>query len=437
MRIALRERFVLAPGGRVHEDVAAFGLDPKLYLAVVDADFGVAGRVNGNHRVYPVADFRAENAALAQRITAGLGGLDLVDGEEDHPDWNPTFKVPLALCELRVDEDTAYPGKVAHARGRVAFLDTTHGRDMLTLYRAGLAIGFSSRGTGWMEEHLIDESSPYWDANEPFRNKFVGEVRGWKLETYDAVRVPSAGTFARPNKENHREATEAYARLVEAGMIANEEATTMTLAELKKNHAALVAELMAELRATVEGEGKMAEAQARCTALETELKTVREACNAEGGKVKALETELKTAQDAVTEATAKLAEADKRAKEANDKLAKAEHADAMAKAVIDAVEAAPAPHRKTVEAKLVKWVQDGKATTVEAVKAAGETLAEVAAEVAAATAAAATGLVRTEAADETPPAAPADGAAPPAELTVESAVISAAISKMRAGLGRE
>jgi chromosome segregation ATPase len=263
----------------------------------------------------------------------------------------------------------------------------------------------------------------------------VCEVRGWKLETYDAVRVPSAGTFARPNTENHREASAAYARLVEAGMIKTEEAT-MTLAELKKNHAALVAELMAELRATVEGEGKLSEAQARCTALETELAQVKTTCTAEAAKVQAKETELKAAQDALTEATAALKTAEAKAKEANDKLAKAEHTDAMAKAVIDAVEATPAAHRKTVEAKLVKWVQEGKATTVEAVKAAGETLAEVADEVAKATAAAATGLVRTEATDDPPSAAPAP-AAPAPELTVEAATMAVAINKLRTGLGRE
>ncbi len=442
VRITLRENFVLPPGAKLREDVAALGLDPELYIAVIECDFGVAGIINMNRRVYPVADFRSENAALAARIKAGENGVDLVDAEEDHPDWNPTFKVPLAIVELRVDEDEAHPGKAAISRGRVAFLNTTHGRDMLVLYKAGLRIGFSSRGTGWCEDHLVDESSPYWDANEAYRNSWVGEVRGWKLETYDAVRIPSAGTFAKKSKE-HRETADAYARLVEAGYVKEE--TTMTLAELKQKYPALFEEIFNEGKAANAAGVALTEAQSKCRALETQVSEAKTACEAEKAKVttsegKAVEAERKLgeATTALTEAKAALKVAEDAKKEAEGKLAQREHTDGVALAVVKAVESAPEEHRPTVEAQLKLWIEASPTATVEQVTKTGELFAKMAKDVAEKTAAKTAGTAPTEAGDD-PSKPKTEGGKPapadPKTESVEMVSLGLAIQRARGSIG--
>lgn len=447
MRVALRESFRLRPGGKVHENVADFGLDPKFFLAVVDADFGVGGKVNLNRRVYPVADFRAQNAKLADKVKAWLaGGGALVDGEEDHPDWNPTFRIPLALCEIAVREDEKFPGKAAIAGGKFAFIRTRSGEDLLTLYRIGLEVGFSSRGTGFLEDHLIDEQSPYWDANEPHRNAYVGEVRGWDLEAYDAVRVPSAGTFARREKQ---EAAEAYARLVEAGIVERPTAAppgrredSMTLEELKTKYPDLYASVVAKATSEAVEQRKLAEGK---------LQTAEQAVGEQRVRVEALEKaktealeKAKTAEEAKlaaekakTEAEAAKVAAEKAQKDAADKLAARELADALAAAVVDAVKAAPEAHRTTVETEIKAQITGNKLATAEGVKLAGESIVRIVKDVAERTAKAGAGVAPTEAADGKGDGAAGDGgngSAAPAP-TVESALLTAAIERTRLTLG--
>ena len=183
------------------------GLDTDLYLAVIKAELGRGGVVNMNNRIYDVNEFIRENNKLAKRVEEGF-----VEGELGHPMGGPTFDVPVQLKEVYVDVDEDQ--NTAMASGSFAILNTQSGRDVLTLYNAGMPVGTSSRGTGTQELHTIDEDSPYYKANRKHLGKDVNEVKEFSLLTYDLVRVPSAGTHFQAATT---ECQEALARLVESG----------------------------------------------------------------------------------------------------------------------------------------------------------------------------------------------------------------------------
>ena len=185
------------------------GLDPEIYLAVIKAELGRGGVVNMNNRVYDVNEFIRENNKLAERVEEGF-----VEGELGHPMGGPTFDVPVQLKEVYVDVDEDQ--NTAMASGSFAILNTQSGRDILTLYNAGMPVGTSSRGTGTQESHTIDEDSPYYKANRKHLGKKVNEVKEFSLLTYDLVRVPSAGTHFQAATT---ECQEALARLVESGIL--------------------------------------------------------------------------------------------------------------------------------------------------------------------------------------------------------------------------
>lgn len=189
------------------ESVEDKGLDPSLYLAVIESELGRAGVVNMNGRIYDVEEFVRENTLLAQRVDSGF-----VEGELGHPTGGPTFDVPVQLKSVSVDVDEDM--NTAEASGSFAILNTQSGRDVLTLYKAGMDVGTSSRGSGVTEKHLIDEASPYYKANSEHEGKEVVEVKEFSLLTYDLVRVPSAGTHFQAATT---ECMEAWNRLNESG----------------------------------------------------------------------------------------------------------------------------------------------------------------------------------------------------------------------------
>lgn len=197
----------VASADRLIESVEDKGLDPNLYLAVVEAELGKGGVVNMNNRIYQVDEFVSENESLSSRVKDGF-----VEGELGHPMGGPTFDVPVQLVDVEVDVDESM--NTATARGSFAILNTQAGRDILTLYKAEMPIGTSSRGTGMVEKHTIDEGSPYYRANTEHHGKEVYEVNGFNLLTYDLVRVPSAGTHFQAATT---ECQEALARLNESG----------------------------------------------------------------------------------------------------------------------------------------------------------------------------------------------------------------------------
>lgn len=193
---------------RLIESVEDKGLDPSLYLAVIESELGRAGVVNMNGRIYDVEEFVRENTLLAQRVDSGF-----VEGELGHPTGGPTFDVPVQLKSVSVDVDEDM--NTAEASGSFAILNTQSGRDVLTLYKAGMDVGTSSRGSGVTEKHLIDEASPYYKANSEHEGKEVVEVKEFSLLTYDLVRVPSAGTHFQAATT---ECMEAWNRLNESGV---------------------------------------------------------------------------------------------------------------------------------------------------------------------------------------------------------------------------
>lgn len=193
---------------RLIESVEDKGLDPSLYLAVIESELGRAGVVNMNGRIYDVEEFVRENTLLAQRVDSGF-----VEGELGHPTGGPTFDVPVQLKSVSVDVDEDM--NTAEASGSFAILNTQSGRDVLTLYKAGMDVGTSSRGSGVTEKHLIDEASPYYKANSEHKGKEVVEVKEFSLLTYDLVRVPSAGTHFQAATT---ECMEAWNRLNESGV---------------------------------------------------------------------------------------------------------------------------------------------------------------------------------------------------------------------------
>mgnify|MGYP003637995203 CR=1 FL=1 len=195
-RTALKERFANEPT-RIVEDVETLSLDPDIYLAAINAELGRAGIVNKNGRIYRVDEFLQQNERLQARLDAG----EFVDGELGHPESGATFEVPARLVSV----STMVDGNTATAEGTFAILNTTAGRDLLTLYRAGLDVGVSSRGSGLVEKVVLDESSEFIEANPGYIGRSVAIVSEFELDTYDLVRVPSAGTFVKRERQDEAE----------------------------------------------------------------------------------------------------------------------------------------------------------------------------------------------------------------------------------------
>lgn len=206
MKIEIKE----SSAGKVclNEDLTSMGLDDDVYLAVLEAELGRGGVVNLNGRVYRNSEFIRENAKLGERVKA-----QFVEGELGHPVSGPTFDVPVRLVEVDVVDGE---GGSSLAVGKFAVLNTQVGRDILTLHKADMPLGVSSRGFGAVSEHVIDESSPYLAANPDSEGQTVMEVTDFDLMTYDLVRVPSAGTHVNPATE---EAREALFRVCESGAL--------------------------------------------------------------------------------------------------------------------------------------------------------------------------------------------------------------------------
>ena len=195
-RTDLNEKFVEG-ASRIVEDVEALSLDPDIYLAAIQAELGRAGLVNKNGRIYKVSEFVGQNAALQNRLENG----EFVDGELGHPEAGATFEVPARLVSV----STVVEGNTEKAEGVFAILNTTSGRDLLTLFRAGMDVGVSSRGSGVIEKLVLDESSEFIEANPEFLGRSVALVSEFELETYDLVRVPSAGTFVKRERQDECE----------------------------------------------------------------------------------------------------------------------------------------------------------------------------------------------------------------------------------------
>lgn len=205
----------LAEAQSAAEDVKSHGLSESEYIAVVPAELGTGGVVNGNGRIYPVPRFATENAGLHTRAQS-----EFVGAESGHPDGLPTFNVAARIIEVEVvdadgnvvssleqrddgawviPEDAPELPAVVHARGKLAFLRTEAGNDLWVCYRAGMPLGTSSRSYGIPVPHKLEDGSPYLGANADHVGETVDLIEGQELITYDVVTVPSAGTYVQGN----------------------------------------------------------------------------------------------------------------------------------------------------------------------------------------------------------------------------------------------
>ncbi len=255
MRIELTERFSSA---KLNEDVAAYGLDPTVYIGVLEADLGIAGIVNGNNRIYEPSEFKQQNEALAKRIKS-----EPVEAEQGHPWWGSTFDVAATIQGVEVTQDNAK--NTAEAHGAFALLDNAIGQNLRTLSRAGIKIGVSSRGSGESETHTINDKSPYWKANQHLDGAVVDLISEFQLVSYDFVRNPSAGTYTDVGESVHLEAERALEALYESGVLQQEKEqgnVPLTLNELKEKHGDLYALAVKDAveAAKTEGATKLAEA---------------------------------------------------------------------------------------------------------------------------------------------------------------------------------
>lgn len=237
------------------EDVKAHGLSESEYLAVVPAEFGVGGIVNGNGRIYPPARFATENAGLNAKAKA-----DFVGAESGHPEGPPTLNVAARIIEIEVTtadgevleleqgadgswalKESASAPAVVKARGKIAFLRNQAGESLWVLYRAGMKLGTSSRSFGVPVPHKLDDDSPYSESNPDHAGSTVDVIEQQELITYDVVADPSAGTYIESVS-----AREAYGKLrTSIPELPPQESRAMevTLEFLKKNHPDLLKQI--------------------------------------------------------------------------------------------------------------------------------------------------------------------------------------------------
>lgn len=107
-----------------------------------------AGVINGNKRRYPVPVLEAAVAELATHLheSAGQGrAIQVLLGEAEHPSDKPTRRSNLLETITRWDEVT-FDGQNVSITGTI--LETSKGKDILTLMEGGVLPGASMRGYG-------------------------------------------------------------------------------------------------------------------------------------------------------------------------------------------------------------------------------------------------------------------------------------------------
>ena len=103
--------------------------------------------VNGNDRRYPAQVLRAAIEELAGHLheSAGQGRVIQVLGEAEHPSDKNTRR-PNLLETVTKWEEVTFDGRDVSLTGRV--LETSKGKDILTLMEGGVMPGVSMRGYG-------------------------------------------------------------------------------------------------------------------------------------------------------------------------------------------------------------------------------------------------------------------------------------------------
>lgn len=171
------------------EELNEDGMPKKLKIK---GRFGLAGAVNGNHRVYPMPVLGEAVNTVQKMVTEKrmLGELDHPADAKIHLD-----KVSHVITKLEMRPD----GEVY---GEAEVLPTANGKILESLLRSGVKLGISSRGFGTTR----DTAEGLQEVQNDYR-----------LVTFDIVSDPSApGAFPNPvyeSKENKPETKEIVTNL--------------------------------------------------------------------------------------------------------------------------------------------------------------------------------------------------------------------------------
>lgn len=146
------------------------------------------GEKNHNGRIYPKDILLREVAKYRQRIKENRS-----TGELDHPD-DPIISlknVSHRILDVWTKDNAVY--------GKVEVLDTPSGNILRNLFKAGIALGISSRGLGSLKK--VDESTT--EVQDDF-----------DLICWDFVSDPSTvGAFMSPLQEGRTMQADKYAKM--------------------------------------------------------------------------------------------------------------------------------------------------------------------------------------------------------------------------------
>jgi hypothetical protein len=171
----LVERFVF------HGQILEGGGEGKPFL--VQGRFQLADELNGNGRIYP--------RSLWQKITADKTFTEKIHGRQmlgelDHPEDGKTSLKRVS----HLISDVAYNEATGEVTGKAEIFDNPDGKRLQELFRRGVAVGISSRGSGSVKEEYRDGK----------RLEIVQD--DYELMTWDFVSDPSTpGAFPTPISE--------------------------------------------------------------------------------------------------------------------------------------------------------------------------------------------------------------------------------------------
>lgn len=288
-----------AEGVLLGEAVRQAGLDPDVFIAVIPADCGRAGRLNLNNRIYDIGPAIAAHESLCLEATQNKNF-----GELNHPEDGPTWNVVSRFLggSTLIESDGS-----ALFRGRFAILNNTLGRDFVVAWKAGVPMGNSLRAEGLVEEHFLDEKSPYLKMNKGQKGKKANLVKEMRFHGYDHVRTPSAETFF------PQAVQEAVRRLQEAAKGKEPHMSFKNFAALLAAHPedakAIREEIESEQRAKLEPQ--LTEAKQKAEEAKRELNEAKASATGKDDRLTEVLSLLKKAEErtAVAENKAKIVEA--------------------------------------------------------------------------------------------------------------------------------
>ena len=297
----LATEVVMHTNAKIERNVAAYGLRPDIFCAVLESvDLSRFGIVNKNRRILPEELGQAEIDRFNARCA-----LESVPGDDGHPTWDryASGEYKGIACIWLSAETYRDEAGVLRARGKAALLANELGISLALLYEAGVRLGTSSRAMATFDDVYLDEKSGWLNSpeNKKYKDQWVDLYTSWSLGTdgtFDFVRNPSANTFAESATESVKQA---YENLVQANILKEDgmaASSPETITMSREDHNKLVAEAVA-----VAANSTATENATLRTALEAQTATV-EAMKAQ---VAALESKAAAAEKVAAEAAVKVA----------------------------------------------------------------------------------------------------------------------------------